>query len=300
LPKYFNEKINFIISFIGTQKNNMQTKSRVIYEGKPKTKNTNEKSVNVSVRHIIAPISIGQSYHEDGELKKGLEVLHEHFQNLSYFHVIMADKVQCYSLAIKNNTNPESMFDEAKELGKTWKLKYENTIRKEFEGITTFTCWDDWVSGNFFNAYNKQRDFINKLYQNKNSELYKAIEEDILIFEKRRTNKGGSSFTDEQKGYCSECLLQELAVLLVWWTDLEQKNIDTCGLFYPKPINKSVAVIIKDYTQFVPIRVELKSNTHKVNKTNAQQNNPNTFYKSSNDPKILEHHDNKLSLAGGI
>lgn len=270
----------------------MPKTSRLIYSGFYKEHNKEKLHFTQQTTVLWMPISVGQPYHESDILCGVLNLLIKHFINIPLVNIVIADTAQRYSLAIKNKKTPEAMRNQAIKEGNKWEETHKDLIEKKFQkNEVIFQRWDEWTS---HELYKEARKEIDDLYSKKDLGFYSAIEEDVLNFEKRYSNRENIIFSDLEREYSRECLKEECAVLIVWSKALIHPNY-AC-LFYPKAMTNSISFINEKYTCFMPMLSELKSKS-KQGMFHSNSNVENIVTNAENTVKYLEHSFSQINLS---
>lgn len=207
----------------------MPKKSRLVYGKSGEVNIENKCDYLRETKTLWLPISVGQDYHESSKLEESIKLIIKNFKHITLIRIIIVDLAQRYHLAIRNNSSPEDMIEEAREKGLFWKDSYSELIKSQFKDTTVeFITWEYWLE---HDAYKEARNQINDLYNDTKNEFKENLEKDVLEFQRRFLNREGRGFTEHQKEYCRECIKEECAILIVWNKD--QVSIDYSYIFEP-------------------------------------------------------------------
>jgi signal transduction histidine kinase len=150
-------------------------------------------------------ISVGQKYHENGELQAAVSLIDRHF---GYCNILVCDTLQRHSLAIEQNKSEEELAVLARNAGDKW-------IKRNMQYISTLTIpyeisrWDDWINKDRYRDYHEK---VLKLYNS--DDIYKKVVEQIAQeFLSRRNNIKNYNLALD---LCIKFLLEESAVACLW------------------------------------------------------------------------------------
>ena len=153
-------------------------------------------------------ISVGQKYHEDGELHAAIKLINKHF---GYCNVLVCDTLQRNSMRIEQQDKSEDeLYVLAKNVGEQW-------IERNMKYITTFTIpyvisrWDDWITQSNYQYYHQG---VYKLYSDDTSyrDTVDQIAHEFLL------RRNGLNIVNQKSDFdsCIKYLLEESAVACLW------------------------------------------------------------------------------------
>jgi signal transduction histidine kinase len=214
----------------------------------------------------IMIISVGQKYHENGELKAAISLVNKHF---AYCNILVCDTLQRHSIKIENqDKNEQELYALSKKNGDDW-IERNQPYIDNFDIPHTTSRWDDWISQNNYKGYINQ---VYALYNNDDS--YKKIVNEIA--EEFLARKSRQDLTEAQKKIAFDSsiqfLLEESAVACLW--------VESGYKFDVYPTRSNMAMIVA-YTKLVNEKFGYNSNSLRLNikkfSNNSQETSVNRF-----------------------
>lgn len=160
---------------------------------------------------IILPISVGQPYHEAEKLKEKIQLIKKAYLQAPFLtiRILLADTLQCYSLAMQLEKKPEDCKVLARKKGEEWKERYllpiKDLLNQDIKPATwnvQLETWDRWRNHELFIPFTQH---IENYYKD-NPQFREAIEADINEFEQRRRP---NRFSETERAYCRAYIKEE-------------------------------------------------------------------------------------------
>ncbi len=189
-----------------------------------------------SIAEGMLLISVGQPYHEGEKFKATIALVNRRFKSCM---LMVADTLQRYNIQAQQDIEEKLAYKQSLIKGDEWLSRNKSSI--EILSIPyKILRWDDYLANEQFSY---KLDFVKTLYSQNNSfkiAINATIEEYI-----NRANR--SSFSSEKilylKKYCLGYLLEECAIMLLWW----QQGIEF--EIYPTPRNAAMRAIYENIIQ---------------------------------------------------
>lgn len=193
-------------------------------------------------------ISVGQKYHEDGELLAAIKLINKHF---SFCNILVCDTLQKHSIRIDQSDKSDTeLYSISKTAGEEW-------INRNLELISTMNIpyvisrWDEWLENSHYKSY------YQKVYHLYNTNmLYKSTVDQIaheFILRRNLLDKPNQKFAFH---CCLEYLLEESAVACLW-VELGYK-------FDVYPTRSNLAMIMA-YNKLVPSDINTGAQSLRLN-----------------------------------
>ena len=194
-------------------------------------------------------ISVGQKYHEDGELLAAIKLVSKHF---AFCNILVCDTLQRHSFRAlhDNNKSDEELYNSSMKAGDEW-------IERNIQPISSMSIpyvisrWDEWIKNNRFKFY-----YQKVLYLYNEDPNYKEIVDQVAneFINRKRL------FEHENHMHSFNCcinyLLEESAVACLW-VELGYK-------FDVYPTRSNLAMITA-YTKLVPEDLNIGAQSLRLN-----------------------------------
>lgn len=196
----------------------------------------------------IMLISVGQKYHEGGELSAAVKLADKHF---AFCNIMVCDTLQRHSLKLDYpQSTDEEIFSLSKKLGDEW-IERNTKSLSNFAIPYTITRWDHWIAEGQYLTYHKK---VCRLYNDDIS--YKEIVDKIAYEFLDRKNLINSSRHDSAFDLCVKYLLEESAVACLWVLNGYKYDV------YP---SRSNLAMITAYNKLVQSKVDYGAKSLSLN-----------------------------------
>ncbi len=224
----------------------------------------------------IMIISVGQKYHEKGELEAAITLINKYF---GYCNILVCDTLQRHSICIEQqDKSADQIYTIAKNLGNNW-IERNTPYISAFTIPYTISRWDEWIKKDRYQHYYKE---VCNLYASDNS--YKNTVDQIaeeFLLRRNSLNIPNRSLAFD---LCIKFLLEESAVACMW--------VEAGYKFDVYPTRSNLAMILA-YKKLVPCEINLGASSLRLNIKKFSNNSINLLkteeYKNIATNNILTH-----------